>query len=431
MIELWFVVVGALLISVALARSFLKRLPLSTAMLYLGAGVALGPAGAGMLRLETIEYARLLERVTEIAVIVSLFTAGLKLRVPLTDGRWRPAVRLATISMLVTIALIALVSRFLLGLPWGAGVLLGAVLAPTDPVLASDVQVEHAEDYNQLRFSLTAEAGLNDGTAFPFVMLGMGLLGVHEIGSYGLRWVAVDLVWSVAAGLAIGALLGTTVARLVLYLRRVHKAAVGLDDFLAAGLIGLSYGVALLAHSYGFLAVFAAGLAMRTIEMRHSGEKTPELAAGLSPEAAKHELATDPDKGPAYMAHALLEFNEQLERAAELAVVLIIGSLLRMQDMLSQPVWFLVVLFLLIRPIAVYVGLAGARMRAKELRLISWFGIRGIGSLYYLTYAISHGIPADVARQLASLTLFAVCASILLHGVTVTPLMKRYRASEG
>jgi sodium/hydrogen antiporter len=429
--QLWFIAVGALLISVALASSYLKRLPLSTSMLYLGAGIALGPAGAGMLRLDTVANARLLEILTEIAVIVSLFTAGLKLRLPLSDPRWRLAFRLASVSMMLTIALIALIVRYLLDLPWGAGILLGAVLAPTDPVLASDVQVEHPHDDNQLRFSLTAEAGLNDGTAFPFVMLGLGLLGLHELGSVGWwRWFAVDLLWAVAAGLATGAVLGIGVAQAVLYIRRQHKEAVGLDDFLAAGLIALSYGTALLIHSYGFLAVFAAGLAMRTIEMRHSGDKTPELTAALPREEAERQLATDPEKAPAYMAHALLEFNEQLERAGEIAVVLIVGSLLRLEDLLAQPAWFLIVLFLLIRPVAVYIGLAGARLDRRERRLIGWFGIRGIGSLYYLTYAIAHGVPAELAGKLSSLTLFVISASIILHGITVTPLMKRYRAAQ-
>jgi NhaP-type Na+/H+ or K+/H+ antiporter len=426
----WFIIVGALLIAVALSNTFVKRLPLSTAMLYLVAGIALGPMGAGMLRLETVEHAHILELLTEVAVILSLFSAGLKLRLPLDDPRWRPAFRLATLSMMVTVALIALVSHYLLALPWGAGILLGAVLAPTDPVLASDVQVDHPRDHNDLRFSLTAEAGLNDGTAFPFVMLGMGLLGLHDIGTYAWRWVAVDLVWAVPAGLGIGALLGSGVAHLVLYLRRHHREAVGLDDFLAGGLIALSYGLALQAHAYGFLAVFAAGIALRTVEMRASGDQAPELTATLPPEQAQKELAVHPEKAPAYMASALLAFNEQLERAGELAVVLVIGSLVRLPDLFDQPAWFVGTLFLLIRPIAVAAGLAGSPLPRKEKMLAAWFGIRGIGSLYYLAYAITHGLPAELATRLSSLTLLVVCASVLVHGVSVTPLMKRYRDRE-
>src|SRR5687768_12807048 len=172
MFAVWFVIAGALLVGIALTGSVLKRLPLTAAMFYLAAGVALGPWGAGLLHIDALRDAELLERFTEVTVIISLFTAGLKLRLPGSDRRWRPAILLASFAMLLTVAAIAAFAVLVLGLPLSAAVLLGAILAPTDPVLASDVQVEHAGDAEPLRFSLTGEAGLNDGTAFPFVMLG-------------------------------------------------------------------------------------------------------------------------------------------------------------------------------------------------------------------------------------------------------------------
>src|SRR5688500_4731781 len=256
---IWYVVVGSLLVAVALAGTMLKRLPLTTSLLYLLVGVGLGPWGLNLIRIDPVAQAELLERLTEVAVIVSLFTAGLKLRLPLRDRLWWLPVRLASVSMVITVARIAAAGVWLLGLPLGAAVLLGAVLAPTDPVLASDVQVEHPTDRDRLRFGLTGEAGLNDGTAFPFVMLGLGLLGLHDLGPAGWKWIAVDVLWAIGGGLAVGAIAGTAVARLVLYLRQHHKEAVGLDEFLALGLLALSYGVALWLHTYGFLAVFAAG----------------------------------------------------------------------------------------------------------------------------------------------------------------------------
>ena len=192
-------------------------MPLTAAVIYLVAGAALGPWGAGLLQIDALRDAELLERLAEVAVIISLFTAGLKLRIPGTDRRWRPAILLASFAMLLTVAALATFAVLVLGLPVSAAVLLGAVLAPTDPVLASDVQVEHAGDAEPLRFSLTAEAGLNDGTAFPFVMLGLGLMGAHELGDYGWRWVTIDLAWAVLVGLAVGTVCGAAVARLVLY----------------------------------------------------------------------------------------------------------------------------------------------------------------------------------------------------------------------
>lgn len=424
---LWFVVVGLLFVVMALSRTVVQRLPLSTAMLYLAAGAALGPHGLGLLDVDVYEQSEIWERVTEVAVLVSLFAAGLKLRMPLTDGRWILPVRLATVSMVVTVGLVALVGVAAMGLSPGAAVLLGAVLAPTDPVLASDVQVTAATDRDQLRFGLTGEAGLNDGTAFPFVMLGLGLLGLHELGEGGWRWIAIDLLWAVAAGLAAGIVLGTLVGRLVLYLRREHREGVGMDDFLALGLIALAYGVALLVHGYGFLAVFAAGLALRRIELKASdGEAPPEDVQVAAASAEAEKLATDPEKAPAYMAQATLGFTEQLERIGELAVVLLLGGMLSWSFLPRTALWFIPLLFLVIRPVAVYAGLLGSGATRAQRRLIAWFGIRGIGSVYYLTYAMQHGLPEELARTLAALVLATVAVSALVHGISVTPLMKRY-----
>jgi NhaP-type Na+/H+ or K+/H+ antiporter len=424
---IWFVVVGLLFVVMALAGSVLKRLPLSTSMLYLAAGAALGPLGAGLLHVDVYAQSQLWERVTEVAVVVSLFAAGLKLRVPFSDRGWMLPVRLATVSMLVTIGLVSLAGVYLMGLSPGAAILLGAILAPTDPVLASDVQVTDPADSDRLRFGLTGEAGLNDGTAFPFVMLGLGLLGVHDLGANGWRWIAVDLLWAVAAGLATGIVLGTLVGRLVLYLRRTHREAVGLDDFLALGLIALSYGAALLVMGYGFLAVFAAGLALRRIERTAaSGDEPPDEVLAAATTADAEELATDPDKAPAYMAQAALGFTEQLERIGEAAVVLLLGGMLSAAFLPREAVWFLPLLFFVIRPAAVYAGTMGACATPTQRRLIAWFGIRGIGSVYYLTYAMQHGLPEALGRTLAALVLAAVAVSAVVHGISVTPLMKRY-----
>ena len=249
MATVWFVIAGALLIGVALTSTVLKRLPMTAAVLYLAVGAVLGPWGVGLLDIRLFNDTTFLEALTEIAVITSLFTAGLKMRLPITDRRWRGAMLLASVGMLLTISGVAATAVGVLGLSLGAAVLLGAVLAPTDPVLASEVQVAHEHDAEPVRFSLTGEAGLNDGSAFPFVMLGLGLMGVHELGAYGWRWLTIDLVWAVVAGLAVGTLSGAGIGRLVVYLRRVHREAVGLDEFLALGLITLSYGLALLVHS--------------------------------------------------------------------------------------------------------------------------------------------------------------------------------------
>jgi NhaP-type Na+/H+ or K+/H+ antiporter len=284
-----------------------------------------------------------------------------------------------------------------------------------------------------LRFSLTGEAGLNDGTAFPFVMLGLGLLGLHEIGDYGWRWLAVDVGWATLGGIGTGALLGTLVGRFVLYLRRERKEGVGLDDLLALGLIAFSYGIALMIHSYGFLAVFAAGVALRRVE-RHAGseEPPPQNMDEVMKLADTEEVATHPETAPTFMAQALLSFNEQMERIGEVAVVVVLGGLLSWHYLPFEALWFVPLLLLVVRPVAVLLGLIGSRTSGLQRGMISWFGIRGIGSIYYLMYAIEHHLPFDLAERLTALTLVVVTISIVVHGISVTPLMNRYgKQTEG
>ena len=425
LVTVWYVVIGLLLVGMALSGSVLKRLPLSTSMLYLMVGVGLGPSGFGLIRLDPVRDSALLERLAEVAVIVSLFTAGLKLRIGLRDALWQLPLRLASGSMVVTIGLVSVVGVVGLGLSWGAAILLGAILAPTDPVLASDVQMTDPTDRDRLRFALTGEAGLNDGAAFPFIMLGLGLLGLHDVGS-AWRWLAVDLAWAVGGGLAIGMLLGGLVARIVLYLRRTHKEAVGLDDFLALGLIALSYGTALLAHTYGFLAVFAAGLALRRVERKSSGDLP--LGDVMEAAGADEDKATHPEKAAVYMAESVLGFNEQLERILEVGMVVLLGGMISLRALPAEALWFVPLLLLVLRPVSVLVGLLGSHVSNYQRTLIGWFGIRGIGSIYYLMYAIEHGLSGPLAQSLVGLTLTTVAVSIVVHGVSVTPLMNRYQS---
>jgi NhaP-type Na+/H+ or K+/H+ antiporter len=425
---LWCIVIGVLLIAMTIGGSYVARLPLSAAMLYLAVGYAIGPAGIGLVDLHPMRDAALLERLTEIAVLFSLFTVGLKLELPVADRRWRIPVQLATVSMAATVAAIAAVGVYGLGLSWGASILLGAILAPTDPVLASDVQVANPGDRDRLRFGLTGEAGLNDGTAFPFVMLGLGFLSLHDLGDWGWRWFAVDVVWAVGGGLGIGYVLGMLTGRTILYLRTRHLEALGSDEFIAFGLIALAYGVALLCHTYGFLAVFAAGLALRHIDQRRL-PASPAPAAERSQAAAAartHEAAARPADAPAYMMRAVLRFNEQLERFAEVAIVLVLGALVSLVDFPADVWWFVLLLFVIIRPAAVALGLLTTDVTRSQRLLISWFGIRGIGSFYYLMYAITHEVDSALAGRLLSITFAVVVASIIVHGISVTPLMTRY-----
>lgn len=425
--SIWALVVGALLITMALAGSLLKRLPVSASMLYLAVGYGLGSAGWGLLMPNPQLMPGLLEAVAEVAVLISLFSVGLKIGAPITSRQWRLPLRLAFVSMTLTVALIAVAGYFLLGLPLGAAVLLGGILAPTDPVLASNVQLDDPADRDRVRFSLTGEGGLNDGAAFPFVFLGLGLLGLHDLGAGGGRWLTLDVLWAISGGLLIGGLLGAMIGKLVIYLRTHHQEAVGLDEFLSLGLVALTYGAAQFAHTYGFLAVFAAGLALRRIKEKSRTRRLPsDGPAGLQGKDAHLAVATHPELAGAYMTQAVLGFNEQLERIAELAIVLIVGAMLPYTEADWSTFGFILLLFVVLRPLSVWLGLLGASVSGDQRLLISWFGIRGIGSIYYLMFALNHGLPDALARQAITLTLTTVAVSIVVHGVSVTPLMNLY-----
>ncbi len=425
---IWTLIAGAIFTVMALSGTLLRRLPLSTSMLYLLAGFTLGPAGFVLLSPSPVNDHEILEVVAEAAVLISLFAAGLKLSVPLSSKRWRAPLLLATVSMLVTILLLTVIGVVALGFPPGAALLLAAMLAPTDPVLASEVQLTDPGDRDSVRFSLTGEGGLNDGAAFPFVMLGLGALGLHDLGPAGWRWITVDLVWAVAGGLAIGAACGYAIGKLVVHLRTQHREAVGLDEFLMLGLIGVAYGAAQVASAYGFLAVFAAGLALQRTGAPAGAALEKAVADKAHDPRAKEELATDPERAGAFMTQAVRGFNEQLERIVEVAIVVIVGAMLTVIVLPPSAIGYLVLLFLVVRPISVWLGLAGQKMPRDQRLLIGWFGIRGIGSIYYLMYAIGHGLPQPVAEQMTSIVLTAVAASIVVHGISVTPLMNFYQA---
>jgi NhaP-type Na+/H+ or K+/H+ antiporter len=416
----WILLVGLLLVLMAFVGSAMDKLPMTPGLIYLLIGYALGPGGFDLIDLNPVRHAKAFEVLAEIVVAVSLFAVGLKLRVTPGDPIWKVPVRLATISMVIAIALVALLGVFGFGMSWGAAVLLGAILAPTDPVLASDVQVRHADDRDRTRFSLTGEGGLNDGTAFPFVMLGLGLLGLHELGEWGARWLLVDGLWSVTAGIAVGWYSGKAVGWAVLYIRREFNAAHEWEEFLALGLMGGSYGLALLAHSYAFLAVLAAGLALRGVETdRAPSPPTPQTPRSHQPAAGPGVKATP----ESYMVRTVLGFNQSLERIGELVVVLALGVCMSTLELDHQGILVAFLLFVVIRPAATLVGLVGCRYSLREFQLISWFGIRGAGSFYYLMYAISAGVPHVITERLLAIVLTVVSISVVVHGISATPLM--------
>lgn len=424
---LWYLLIGGLLVTMVLLEGVLARLSLSSAMIYLCVGFLVGLGGLRADVFNPAHHADLIGQIAEMALLISLFTVGLRMGVPILDRRWLVPLRLAFISMGITVGLIAAIGVWGLGLSLGAAVLLGAILAPTDPVLASGVQTERGADPDALGFNLSGEGALNDATAFPFVTLGLAMLSKRGASSFSIwHWVGMDLVWATTGGVLIGATLASLIGRLVVYLRTRHAQAVGLDEFLSLGVIGIAYGAAQACDASGFLAVFAAGLALQRVEER---PQPGTASLGAARRATGHDydvLATHSHHASEVMTGAVRTFNAQLEHIAEFTVVLLVGTLLPYTAPMNALAWFIPVMLLLVRPIAVAFGALGKATLHHSGAMVSWFGIRGIGSVFYLMYAIRHGLDEPFAQLLITLTLAVISASIVIHGLSIRPLMKWY-----
>lgn len=274
---------------------------------------------------------------------------------------------------------------------------------------------------------MTSEAGLNDGSAFPFVLLGLMLL-TKPTGSESLwQWFGITFCWGTLGGLAVGFIVAALVGKYVLHLRTVHRSAVGLGYFLAPGLIGVSYAVGEFVHGYGFLSVFACAVTLRWIEMKSAAPgKVPELPLIAVSADARFEAAVDPRTASLFLVELLLQFTNELEQIGELAIVVIVGALLTPQTFVATNIAGLLLLFFIIRPVSIFLGLLRTPLTVAERGLIGWFGIRGIGSLYYLAYAIQRGLPDSRSEAVANIVLAAIAISVVMHGITVTPLMNWY-----
>ncbi|MBD2231336.1 cation:proton antiporter [Phormidium tenue] len=390
-------VIGLLLLTVTLGSGWIGRLPLSYALIYMVVGIVLSPYGFNLIRARPDTV--FLERLTEMVVLISLFSCGLKMNRPLKRWAWNSTIRLIGFLMPMSIFAIAAIGHFFLKLEWGVGILLGAILAPTDPVLASEVQLNNPQDQDELRFGLTSEGGLNDALAFPFVYFGLHWLEDDNWQNWFGRWVAVDLVWAIAAGL----LVGIGVAKGVCWLEQHFAKRLAVDelmeDFVGLSTILIAYSVAEIVRGYGFLAVFVAGVVMYN--------------QCLSDERSASRL----------------NFMERLEKLTEIGTILLLGSLLRVEPILKFAVPGLLIagsLLFVIRPLGAWVSTMGSPVHPATRWLFGWFGIRGVGSLYYLAYALSQGLQDEAGELIAWVTIITVAISVTLHGVTSTPLMRWY-----
>lgn len=401
--ELLLLVVGAVAILSAVMGALLTDKPLSLPILLVGFGAA---AFAVLPLTPPNPPARLefTERLTELAILVSLTGAGLAIDRPIGWRSWSSTWRLLAIAMPVGIAATAVLGTVGLGLPLASALLLGSVLAPTDPVLADEVKVGEPADESdpagdaddEVRVTLTSEAGLNDALAFPFVYVAIALAGGAEPASELWRWILVDGVFRIGVGTATGVVIGWLVQRLMFDPpRQLVKLADLSQGFVAVGMMFLAYGAAEVLNGYGFLAVFAAAVTVRRAERQHEYHRV------------------------------LHGFVEQLEHILVVIVLVLFGGSLvggTLDGLTVASVAVAIVLVLAVRPISGLLALAGGATKGRERLTIAVFGIRGLGSLYYLAYALSSA-EFDGADVLWSTVAATLLVSMIVHGVAATPVL--------
>jgi NhaP-type Na+/H+ or K+/H+ antiporter len=407
--ELALALAGAAALAAAWLPQVLRGRPLSVPIVLVGLGLGLFLLPFGLEKPDPIEGGDLVERLTELGVIVALMGAGLKLDRPLGWRSWNSTWRLLAIAMPLTIVGVAGVGWALAGLAPASAVLLGAALAPTDPVLASDVQVgeptiegedpeaEQPPEEDEVRFALTSEAGLNDALAFPFTYLAVTMAQKgNDPTDWALRWVAVDVVFRLAVGVVVGALLGKLLGRLLFHPREGRQGLAAVTEgFMVLGATLLAYGLTEILHGYGFLAVFVTAVVLRRSEARHEYHRV------------------------------LHGFSNQVEQVFTVFLLLLFGGALA-GGLLGALTWsgaiVAVLVVLVIRPLAGLVALARGHDDWAERAAISFFGIRGIGSLYYLAFALSK-TPFDGHREIWAITSLVILLSVAIHGITSEPAM--------
>jgi NhaP-type Na+/H+ or K+/H+ antiporter len=398
--------VGVAILAVAWLPTLLKRYPLSYPILFVGFGALVYALPLALPDPRPLQSPLLTKHLTELCVIVALTGTGLKIDRPFSWRAWRIPIRLATVAMLVTIGLLALVAWQVGGWAPATAVLLGATLAPTDPVLAGDVQVEGPGQGGEdaVRFSLTGEAGLNDGLAFPFVWLALWLnRGVPEASGSFIEWLLYDLGYRVGIGVGAGWLSGKVLAYLILGLPqriRIDPEAYG---FVALAITLTSYGLTELLHGYGFLAVFVSAVAIRGYERTHDFHQE------------------------------MHDFSDQIERVLIAILLMLFGGAIA-SGLLEELTWPDVVvgllLLLVIRPVVGWFTLGGTKATPRQRWVIAGFGIRGIGSFFYLAFALELA-DFEQPHRLWALVGFVVLVSVCIHGVLSTPVMDWIDRREG
>lgn len=392
-------IIGLAALTAAWIPALLSKINISYSIFYLALGFVLYSLSLDLPWPDPIWEEGLALRITELIIIISLMGTGLKIDHPFSFKEWKNPFRLVTFTMLLSIGAMSLIAWWFFGFDPASALLVGAVLAPTDPVLASDVQVGPPMQgkNDDVRFSLTAEAGLNDGMAFPFTWLAIGVAAFYNTGEPWLgEWLWKDLLYRVGAGVAVGFILGKTIAYLLFNVSNKNNATPS-EGFVAISSTLFVYGATELISGYGFLAVFVAAIVIRNYEMDHEYHKE------------------------------LHRFTDQTEKILLVILLILFGGSISIGilDSLTWTMALAAIMFVfLLRPLAGFLGLMGTGLDKSEKAAISFFGIKGIGSFFYLSFGLVHA-DFEFTEEIWSFVAFVVLVSIIVHGLTASIGMKR------
>jgi NhaP-type Na+/H+ or K+/H+ antiporter len=391
---------GLAALSMAWLPIISKKTRISYSIVFVIAGIALFASLRSILPLpHPLKDNEFTLHLTEVVVIISLMGSGLRIDQPFSLRSWKIPFRLVSITMLLSILLVTLGAFYLLGLSLPTSLLLGAVLAPTDPVLASDVQVAppNTPDANDVKFHLTAEAGMNDGSAFPFtwlaILVSQAMGDVPDLG----EWAVYYLLYKVLVGLICGWLIGKALGWMLFTLPKKNKGWKITDGLVSLAVTFVVYAITEMVAGYGFIAVFVAAVTIRNSEMKHELHET------------------------------LHEFIDQMERILVAIVLLLFGGSLieNLLNPLTLAMFFFCLVFVfVVRPLTAVLVLKGSGMTRGERLAVAFFGIKGIGSFYYLAFALSED-RFDEPDILWAITGCIVLISIIIHGLTATSVMKK------
>jgi NhaP-type Na+/H+ or K+/H+ antiporter len=376
----------------------LTRWSSSPVILGIGVGLLAGPHGLKLIEPQLPDDAALIQSVSEAVLLTCLFCAGLRLRRPLEWGPWRAPLRLASLTTVCAALLSAAAAYVIFGMSLLQALLLAVILAPMDAALAAAAYAAVEGEQETVPFALTAEGALTSAIAAPVVLLVLTLMGVTAAGRGVLGSLTLTALWSLAGGAAVGWTVGAGASRWLALIDRDREGDL-LEEMIVFSTAALAYVCALALRADALLGAFAAGLALSHGGRRRMRRKQP-------------------------LGARVLRFAGRAERGATALVMVMLGTLLGAAEFNARTVLYAAALLILVRPVAVRLGLGMPAVTPAQRRMLELFAARGTAALYCLALAAGHDLPGGFADQLRDAVLAVTVVSVISSAVSALTARK-------